>query len=498
MEIQVIKAKEQEKKRLKVAAYARVSTDHDEQEQSLDNQIRYYTDLITSKPDYDFAGIYHDFGISGFKEKRPGFQQMMKDARAGSIDLIITKSITRFARNTDTVLKATRELKEMGVGVFFELQNINTLSAEGELLMTVYAAFGQAESDSASEGAKLIYQRRLKEGRPLQALEKSFGYRLAGDGEYVPDQDAQWVVRMYEMAAAGYTCADIARFLNEQGVTTPKGKKFISSNVSRLLRSVIYKGDFIMQQTYGDESRKRQINRGELPQVYIKGDHPRIVSNKLWNAAQKKLDEREAYLNTGSVVAELTEENYPYMNQLFCAECGYKLSRRVYSDRNRLCWVCSGKKSYNSDFCEGVNIPDSVVRGWGKIKGNIYISKEIDDLGKPAFRYVSESTWLRDHKKKSPPTKAPALTLENYPYLGKIYCKKCGSALTRRVNGSGDVRWVCLGRNKNGTDYCGGVVIPDSVLRKVGDIEHNIYIGKEIIDGEERYGYTSKPDQIKG
>jgi DNA invertase Pin-like site-specific DNA recombinase len=158
---------------------------------------------------------------------------MMDDARAGKIDLIITKSITRFARNTDTVLKATRELKELGVGVFFELQNINTLSAEGELLMTVYAAFGQAESDSARENTRMAFERRMREGRPIQALDKCFGYRLAGDGEYLPDQNAKWVVKIYELAADGYTCRQIARYLEENGVKSDRGAIIKSSSIRR-------------------------------------------------------------------------------------------------------------------------------------------------------------------------------------------------------------------------------------------------------------------------
>ena len=499
MEIQVIKATEQKKnKKLKVAAYARVSTDHDEQANSLESQMKYYEDYITNNPDYEYAGIYHDFGISGFKERRPGFQRMLEDARAGKIDLIITKSITRFARNTDTVLKATRELKEIGVGVFFELQNINTLSSEGELLMTVYAAFGQAESDSASDNAKLAYRRRMTEGRPIQRLEKCFGYRLAGNGEYIPDQNAGWVVKIYELAAEGYTCGDIVKYLNGLGVKSAQGCKFTCSNVSRMIRSVIYKGDFIMQQTYVDENRKQQVNRGELPKVYIKGDHPRIVSDELWEAAQKKLEERSAYLAEGSVVTDPTEENYPYINRIFCAKCGHKLSRRIYSNGNRLSWICSGQKNHNSDFCEGVFIPDSIIRSWGAIDENIYIYKETDQMGKAEYGYIPEREWKKDHKKKRAPFLAPALTLENYPFLGKVYCKKCGSRLIRRVNASGGVRWVCYGRNKKGTDFCEGITIPDEILQRVGEPKHNIYIGKEIIDGEERYGYTSKPDQIKG
>ena len=148
MEITVIKAQKDDKKKLRVAAYCRVSREGEEQESSIENQRAHYEELINENPDYEYAGVYCDNGISGFKEARPGFQKMMEDARARKIDLIITKSITRFARNTDTILKATRELKELGIGVFFELQNMNTLTQGGELLMTVYAAFAQGESQT--------------------------------------------------------------------------------------------------------------------------------------------------------------------------------------------------------------------------------------------------------------------------------------------------------------------------------------------------------------
>ncbi|MEA4922811.1 MAG: recombinase family protein, partial [Eubacteriaceae bacterium] len=474
---------------------ARVSTDQEEQENSLDNQIKHYENLIRNNPAYDLAGIYHDFGISGFKEKRPGFQRMMEDARNGKMDMIITKSITRFARNTDTVLKATRELKEHGIGVLFELQGIETTTSEGELLLTIYAAFGQAESESARIGAKMVFQKRCQKGDPRQGLERSFGYTKDEKGNYVLDENAKWVVRIYEFAAAGYTGAEIAKYLNEKGVRTKQGKKFLGFNVIRMIRSVVYKGDFIMQQYFTDEYRRQVLNRGELPSYYIENDHKRIVTDRLWQKAQKMLDQRTDYLSKGSVVKELTEENYPYMNKLFCAECGYKLTRRIYSEGNRMSWVCSGKKAYNESFCHGLSIPDCVVRSFVIIDEKIYISQKKDELGKTTYSYVRESTWKRKHRKKKNPVKAPELTKENYPYLGKVFCKKCGSRLSRRVNGSGEVRWACLGRLKKGTDYCEGVVIPDSVLREIGEYENNIYIGKELINGKEHYGYTSKPDR---
>lgn len=501
MDIKCIKAIEKEKKMFRVAAYARVSTDHDEQATSLETQVSYYTSYIRDNPDYTFVNVYYDFGISGFKERRPGFQKMMEDARSGKIDLIITKSITRFARNTDTVLKATRELKELGVGVLFELQNINTISAEGELLMTVYAAFGQAESDSARENAKLAFKREMEEGRPRQALEKSFGYRLAGNGSYIPDQNAEWVVRIYELAAAGYTCRQIARYLEKNGVKTDRGATLTSSSIGRMIRSVIYKGDFIMNRHYMNDERKIVENKGELPQVYIKDDHPRIVSDELWEKAQRALEERLNRIHADEPYLNLTDENYPYRNRIFCAECGHKLQRRrsggEMADINgKLIWCCTGVRAYGIGFCKGVNIPDREIRSWGDIQGNIYVSEEKDEMGKVSHMYVDEAIWVKEHKRKSPPQK-PALTLENYPFLGKVYCKYCGMPLSRKHSSKDRFRWVCLGKMKYGVDFCEGVSIPDEILQKVGEPTGIIYIGKENINGEERYGYTSKPDQIK-
>ena len=161
MEIQTIQDPIVERKK-RVCAYCRVSTDSSEQENSIENQIAHYKEMIQRNNMYEYAGIYYDYGISGFKESRPGFQQMMNDARSGKIDLIMTKSISRFARNTDTILKATRELKDLGIGVFFELQNIDTLTQEGELLLTIYAAFAQGESETYRGLSKTARRRQFE------------------------------------------------------------------------------------------------------------------------------------------------------------------------------------------------------------------------------------------------------------------------------------------------------------------------------------------------
>ena len=208
-------------KKIRVCAYCRVSTEEEEQSNSLENQISYYEDLIQRNPDYEYAGIYHDFGISGFKEARPGFQKMMQAAREQQIDLIITKSVSRFCRNTDTLLKAVRELKGLGIGVFFELQKINTNEQAGELLLTVLAAFAQAESENYSALAKMAYTRKFEAGIMVHHLERSFGYRINNLGEYEPDpEEAVWVKKIYELCIDGYNLGQIAKYLNQNGVKT--------------------------------------------------------------------------------------------------------------------------------------------------------------------------------------------------------------------------------------------------------------------------------------
>ena len=278
---------------MKTAVYCRVSNKHTELEDSLENQIRHYTDLITGDPGRELAGIYYDFGISGYKEHRPGFQKMLTDGRSGLFRQILTKSITRFARNTYTVLTTTRELKEYGIGVYFELQKIDTLSQEGELLLTLYAAFGQAESDANRVCTQMAIRRKWACGRSNSQLQRIFCYSRNADGTILPDKNALHVTRIFEMAADGVSPAQITKCLNESGIKTQNGKQFHRSSVTRILRNVEYKGDFIGQNHYVDENRRLRKNYGELPKYYFKGDHIPIVSEDLWNNAQSIFDRRK-------------------------------------------------------------------------------------------------------------------------------------------------------------------------------------------------------------
>lgn len=492
MEIHVIEPKMNTFNKLRVCAYCRVSTEEEEQANSLENQMEHYEEEIRSNPSYEFAGIYHDFGISGFKENRPGFQKMLQDARDHEIDLIITKSVSRFCRNTDTLLKAVRELKDLGVGVIFELQHINTLATSGEILLTVLAAFAQAESENYSALGKMVYTRKYEAGIPVQYLERSFGYDHGPSGEFLPDPgEAPWVKKIYELCADGYRPVQIARHLNEHGVHTKAGSVFTSSTVIRILENEIYKGDYIMHKYYVNAERKEVKNRGEVDAWYIKDDHPALVSRKLWERAQERLSEMREYLATGSVVGSLDEETYPYKKQLFCAECGFPLYRRVYSNGNRVSWICSGEMRYLKEFCAGISVPDSIIRGWGELPGNVYIRSEKDQLGRTTFRYVREKTWARDHKRKEPVVSAPALTTENYPYKEHIFCAGCGSKLTRSIGKHGDTIWTCNGRKHKSRAFCEGIRIPDDVIRGWGEIKHDIFISrKEDKHGQRSYSYS--------
>lgn len=485
MKIKIIEGQPELKGKRRVAAYCRVSTDHEEQENSLENQMQYYETAIRSNPEYEYAGVYHDFGISGFKEERPGFQRMMEDARTGRFDLILTKSISRFARNTQTVLKATRELKELGVGVFFELQKINTLTAEGELMMTILAAFAQAESEGMSAVSKMAYRRKYEAGIPVQYLERSFGYRKNEIGEYVIDEDeAKWVREIYKMTADGYTFAAIKRYLNGKGIKTVAGADWSECTISRLVENEIYKGDYIMHKHFVNDERKLVTNRGEVDSWYIENDHVPIVSKTLWQKAQAALEKRREYLADGSVI-----ENNHYKNKVFCAGCGYPLYPRTYSNGNRLSWGCSGQKRFGSEFCRGIHVPDGVIREWNN-DGNIYIYEKTREKGVKEFAFHKESYWKRNNRKRKPVSEVPANTEKNYPYRKLIFCAKCGSRLVRYVNHN-KVFWICNGNKRKGSEFCSGVRIPDDEIRNWMPIEADIFIRERREDsGEKHYTYS--------
>lgn len=390
MRIKVIKptkAVHQQKK--KVCAYVRVSTDSLQQEDSLENQTTYFKSFITANPEWEFVGIYSDQGISGYKENRPGFQKMIEDARAGNIDLIVVKSISRFARNTETVLKFTRELKSIGVGIFFELQNINTLSGAGELMLTILAAFAQAESEGASANAKMTYKRKFESGIPAHGLGSTFGYKANAQGDIVVDEEKAAVVRlMFDLAEQGIWPSKIKQYLNKNGVPGCAGGDWDDTAVFRVLHNVSYKGDLILQKTYRDSRRKQRKNEGQVDQWYIAENHQPIVPPKQWDKVQEILRKRSEHLQKPAPPKpdkpRSSRNTYPLSNLIYCPICGEKLIHKWGKGKNEY-WACKTNLKVGKDACKGIWLPAEVANDWGEITEPIVAVQYEDEYGMRRF-----------------------------------------------------------------------------------------------------------------
>lgn len=385
LKVKVIKpSKTEQIAKKKVCAYARVSTDSSEQEDSLENQFVYFQNYIQSNPEWEFVGIYSDQGISGFKENRPEFLRMIADAKAGKIDLIVVKSVSRFARNTETVLKFSRELKNIGVGIFFQLQNINTLSGAGELMLTIIAAFAQAESEGASDGAKLLYRRKFSAGIPAYGLERTFGYTADEDGIiHIVKQEAQTVQLIFDLAEKGIWPSKIAAYLNENGVTTGTGCQWSDTAIFRVLHNPAFKGDMVLQKTYLDDRRIRHKNEGQADQWYIADNHPAIVSPEQWDAVQDVLRKRSEHLKreqSSPTSPRDCKANYPLSGKLFCPRCGSKLLHK-WDKGDKEYWVCRTNVKVGASTCKGIWLPATVANNWGEISEPTTVVEYKDEYG---------------------------------------------------------------------------------------------------------------------
>jgi len=260
--------------RRKVAGYARVSTDSEEQQTSYEAQVDYYTHYIQSREDWEFVGVYTDEGISATNTKhRDGFKQMVKDALAGKIDLIVTKSVSRFARNTVDSLTTVRKLKEHGTEIYFEKENIFTFDSKGELLITIMSSLAQEESRSISENVTWGQRKRFADGTVSMPYKQFLGYEKGEDGTPVINEEEAAIVRLiYKLFLEGKTPAGICRYLEQQGIPTPSGKqKWSQTTVDSILSNEKYKGDALLQKKFTTDflTKKMKVNEGEVPQYYV-------------------------------------------------------------------------------------------------------------------------------------------------------------------------------------------------------------------------------------
>ena len=330
-------------RKLKVAAYARVSCDKDAMLHSLDAQIHYYRNLICGNPDWEFAGIYADEAKTGTKESREQFQQLLADCRAGNINMVITKSVSRFARNTVTLLQTVRELKELGINVFFEEQNIRTLDADGEVMLTLLASFAQAESLSVSDNCKWRIRKGFEEGRASTCT--MLGYRLVnGEITIVPDE-AVIVKKIFDLYSDGCGQQRICNILNEEGIRTRRGYTWHPSAIRLILENEKYAGDLKLQKVFVRDhlTKEKVVNHGELPIYWVENDHEPIISKEQFQAVQLRLKKQSEGCTAGNGTESV------FTGKIRCAGCGKNYRRKTTP--YRVVWCCATFNSQGKKYC---------------------------------------------------------------------------------------------------------------------------------------------------
>ena len=347
----------------RVAAYCRVSTDREEQEHSFETQKAMYTEMIMMKPTWQMAGIYADEGITGtVAKKRPGFMKMIEDCRKGKIDMIVTKSVSRFSRNNLDCLMYVRELKQLGIPIIFEKEGINTIQVSSELLLTLFGALSQAESESISMNVKLGIRQSLKNGNVRFSYKTFLGYRKGADGqpEIVPEQ-ADIVRRIYNDFLAGATYLEIAKRLTEEKVPTMGGgSRWFSERIKSILKNEKYKGDALLQKTYITDpiSKRVKKNNGELPMYYVENSHPAIIERRIFDRVQEEIARRagkKKVKQTGTKT-ELGRYSgkYALTELLYCGECGTPYRRCTWSrdGKKKIVWRCVSRLDYGKKYCK--------------------------------------------------------------------------------------------------------------------------------------------------
>ncbi len=345
----------------RVAAYCRVSTDEEEQQSSYEAQCGYYTDLILSNREWSLAGIYADEGITGTSaKKRPEFLRMIRMCKLGKIDLVLTKSISRFARNTVDCLSYIRLLRAMGIGIYFEKENINTLDADTEIITTFMGAFAQSESESISKNVSWGKRQAMREGKATFHYKHLYGYRKGADGspEIIPEQ-ATVVENIYNMFLMGSSLRMIRDYLNQEGISYRNGKQWSVSHIRSILTNEKYKGDVLMQKTYVEDciSKKVKKNTGQLPMYLIENNHPAIIRREVFQAVQSELSRRNSVRSPSQKNGQTGQSHYAakyaLSERLVCGECGTLYRRCTWTSggKKRAVWRCVNRLDHGTKYC---------------------------------------------------------------------------------------------------------------------------------------------------
>ena len=478
----------------KVAAYARVSMQSERMMHSISAQVSYYSKLIQKNPDWEYAGVYADDFISGTNTvKRDEFKRMLADCEKGKIDIILTKSISRFARNTVDLLKTVRDLKAKGIEVRFEKENINSMSGDGELMLSILASFAQEESRSISENVRWATKKRFEQGIPNGKF-RVFGYRWDEDQLVIEPSEAAIVKRIFQNFLDGKSRLETEKEFAAEGITTSNGCRWVDSNIKVVLTNITYTGNLLLQKEFIEDpiTKHRKKNRGELPQYFVENTHEPIIDMETFQYVQDEIARRKEL----GALANKSLNTTCFTGKIKCPHCGVSYMHNKRTDRgNYLEFWCCGSRKKKGGRCEvggSINHKNMVkacteVLGLEEFNEEIFL-REVDHIDVPK-RYVLEfhMTDGRVITKDCPNTghkdcctaeyraKTSAKRRKNGTnckgsscFTGKIKCKNCGCNFRRATQPSataesGKVNYWRCSEHSNGCQTAGlreDVLIP--------------------------------------
>ena len=342
------------------------------------------------------AGIYADEGITATNtKKRENFKRMIKDCEAGKIDLVITKSISRFARNTQDCLFYSRKLKELRIPIIFEKENINTMDASGELLFTILSSLAQEESRNISENCKWAIKHNFENGKPSINTTYFMGYDKDEEGKLIINEEqAKIVRRVYHLFEEGFSFSQISNLFRAEGVQGTRSDTWPNAAIRTMLENEKYAGDLLMQKVYTEDflTKKKVKNRGELPQYFMEGSHEAIIPKEEWLAVQLELKRRDDYRKELNITA-YSNESSPYSGHVVCGKCGKMFRRCGWSRNGKKFWMCATKKVSKAAGCEADNIfatsiDRAFIVAWNSMVDNL------DELTKKWNRMIEEGNPL--------------------------------------------------------------------------------------------------------
>ncbi len=464
----------------KVAAYARVSMESERLQHSLSAQVSYYSGLIQKNPAWEYVGVYADDGVTGTKaEARVEFNRMLADCEAGKIDIILTKSISRFARNTVDLLSTVRHLKELGISVQFEKEHIDSLSEDGELMLTLLASFAQEEVRSLSDNVKWGTRKRFEKGIPNGKFQ-IYGYRWDDDHLVIEPEEAKVVKLIYDNFLNGLSAETTEKQLAEMGVKSYKGQHFGNTSIRQILGNITYTGNLLFQKEYVVDpiSKKSKINRGELPQYWVENTHEAIIPMETYQAVQAEKARRREL----GALANWSINTSCFTSKIKCGCCGKSYQRsnrkgRKDPNANYTIWICGTRRKSGNMHCRNKDIPEAMLKqacadvlGLEEFDESVF-SEQIQRIEIPApnemlFYFKDghtvphhwESTMRKDcwtderRVAKGRYVQAHQLGPKSSCFTSRIRCDCCGENYRRQrskhKDGSFEAVWRCASSGK--------------------------------------------------